>query len=88
LSFNLLRIFGSENRWLAAFTPGLFVDFGRAFPNSELRAPESLAGAGVKLAFSYGMFDAAATYAKVLEKEDWMTESSAAYLSAGIKGRF
>jgi hemolysin activation/secretion protein len=88
LSFVLPQIFKNGNRWLAAFTPSLFVDYGRVFPNATARAPESLAGAGAKIAFRYGMFDTAASYAKILKKEDWMTEDSAFYAYMGLSGRF
>ena len=88
LTFSLPRIFGSESRWLGAFAPGLFADLGRVFPNAQSRGPGTLAGVGAKLAFNYGIFDITASYARPIKKEDWMSETSAVYLSAGLGGRF
>jgi hemolysin activation/secretion protein len=99
LSFDLQRLSGSGNRWLGAFTPGIFFDYGRVFPSAELAldrpalterdvAVKTLAGAGVKLAFNYGIYEASATYARVLDREEWMDERGAFYFYAGIRGGF
>jgi len=47
-----------------------------------------MAGAGIKLGFKYWLIDASAEYARVLQKDDIMTEKQALYLQAGISGRF
>ena len=88
LNLKLGPVFGSQNIWLNAFTPGLFVDYGRAFPNAEGLAPASLAGAGAKLGVNYWIFDASVSWAKIIEREDWMKETSAIYVNAGINYRF
>jgi hemolysin activation/secretion protein len=88
MNFNLAEIFDDDNRWLKAFTPGLFADFGMAFPNGPRRENGTMAGAGAQLGFKYWLIDARAAYAQVLAKEDWMNETHAIYLYAGISGRF
>ncbi|MDL2295922.1 hypothetical protein LJC18_03905 [Lachnospiraceae bacterium OttesenSCG-928-E19] len=81
-------IFGTENRWVRAFTPGLFIDFGMTFPNATGRDHGTMAGGGVKLGFKYWLIDASATYARVIASEDWMTEDYSMYLYLGLSGRF
>lgn len=88
LDLNLGNIFGTDNKWVRNITPGVFVDFGMTFPNSVLRDNGTMAGAGAKLGFKYWLIDASATYAHVLEKEDWMHEKDAFYLYVGMSGRF
>ena len=98
LAFNLPMLTGIQNRWLGAFTPSVFVDYGRVFSNVSYgdrpgvtkreSQPKSLAGAGARLAFRYGMFEATATHARALHQEEWITERHATYLFAGIRGSF
>jgi len=99
LSFNLPSLLESQNRWLGAFTPSVFVDYGRVFPNAKPGPlhpmlsdndvkSKTLAGTGAKIAFNYWIFEASATYSWILYKEPWMNEKSAAYLYAGIKSSF
>jgi hemolysin activation/secretion protein len=88
LSVNLARLFSSQNKLLAAFTPGLFFDYGQVYPNSRLRQPGALAGAGAKLSFRYGMVDASLTWARVMQKANWMTENSTVYFNLGLSKRF
>lgn len=88
IDFNLGTILGTENRWVKAFTPGLFVDVGMVFPNADTRDDATLSGAGAKLGFKYWLIDASATYARVFESEDWMTEDYSVYLYLGLSGRF
>jgi hemolysin activation/secretion protein len=88
LSLNLGEIFSSKSPWLTSFSPGVFFDYGRVFPNVEGRRPASLSGWGVKLGFKYLIFDASASWARVIEREAWMQEDSALYLNIGINYRF
>jgi hemolysin activation/secretion protein len=81
-------IFATENRWVRAFTPGIFADFGIVFPNGVRRDNGAMSGAGAKLGFKYWLIDASAAYARVIAKEDWMNEDYSVYLYLGISGRF
>jgi hemolysin activation/secretion protein len=88
LDLKLGDIFETENKWVKAFTPGIFADFGMVFPNGARRDNGTMSGAGAKLGFKYWLIDASAAYARVIAKEDWMTEDYSVYLYLGISGRF
>jgi hemolysin activation/secretion protein len=88
LDMKLGDIFATDNRWVRAFTPGIFADFGMVFPNGARRDNGTMSGAGAKLGFKYWLVDASAAYARVIAKEDWMNEDYSVYLYLGMSGRF
>lgn len=88
VSFDLNHIFGSQSELLSLFSPGLFIDYGYVDSNSKYMSYADLAGTGLKCGFDWKCFQASATYALVLHKEDWMRDSAAWYLYAGLNVRF
>lgn len=88
LDLNLGQIFATDNRWVRAFSPGVFIDFGMTFPNAAYRDNAVLAGGGVKLGFKYWLIDASATYGQIIARENWMSEDYSVYLYVGLSGRF
>lgn len=86
LNFNLAQILGWENEVVKAITPSLFFDYGLVKSNAGDERT-SLSGAGVKLGFNYGLFDASITYAVPVKKEDNMTSKGYTSVYVGIKGR-
>ena len=86
LNFNLSKIFDSENFWYKSFTPGIFADFGSVY--SKDTGNSKIAGSGLKLAFKYWLIDATATYAKIIDRQNWMTENYNIYFYMGLSGRF
>lgn len=71
-----IHILTTEKKWVRAFTPGLFVDYGMTFANSALGTDDILSGGGVKLGFKYWIIDASASWAAVIASEDWMSEDN------------
>ncbi|MDR2504168.1 MAG: ShlB/FhaC/HecB family hemolysin secretion/activation protein, partial [Deltaproteobacteria bacterium] len=90
LTLSLDRLMNSEHALARALKPGVFVDYGQVTPRELEQGAETrkLAGAGGKISFNHGMFEAAASYARVIRKREWMEEKAAFYLYAGLKGDF
>ncbi len=86
LNFNLTQILGWENEVVKAITPSLFFDYGLVKSNAGDERT-SLSGAGVKLGFNYGLFDASITYAVPVKKEDFMPSTSTTSIYVGVKRR-
>lgn len=88
VSLDLNSLFGTQSELLAIFTPGVFVDYGYVDSNSAYAEHADLWGAGASLSVNWKFFQASATYAVVLHKEDWMRDNNAWYLHGGVNFRF
>lgn len=86
LSFNLSQMLETENIWAKAITPSLFFDYGLVKSNVD-DSKVRLSGAGAKLSFAYGLFDASVSYAVSLKRESDMEDKGNISFHIGIKGR-
>ena len=73
---------------LAPWSISAFYDQGRVKPRHKDYPKAILAGAGVKLAARYKLFEAAAGYAAVIRKEPGMDDNAALYVNMAFTYAF
>lgn len=86
-TLDLSALFNSNNFYLKLFRPSIFLDYGLVDSNNNAKTA-SLLGSGVNLRVVHKYFNISLGYGYALDKEDWMEDNYAFYLSASVSYRF